>query len=221
MGRKQHKFPRIRPEDWAQVDGIVRQLRAAADAVGSPATALLHGAALATSASPSLAHHRVVTAINQMRKRGMTVIELDARGNEETVHYRLVRYFFRTPAWADERFGPVETIQRTAVGPSGKTVTLLCEDGEWRRTNRWDATPRRIPSKGGVPVTSRVIAGERLDGQLVTEVACNELCVGATGSKCECSCGGANHGTGATVTRFVPRSPAEQRKLLTLFGGSP
>lgn len=32
------------------------------------------------------------------------------------------------------------------------------------------------------------------------ECACDGRCTGATGPKCECSCGGINHGTGRTVT---------------------
>lgn len=40
-------------------------------------------------------------------------------------------------------------------------------------------------------------------GHNETRCACDGRCTHAKGPDCECSCGGANHGTGATVTLFV------------------
>ena len=128
--RKQRKYPRIRPDDWPRVDGMVRALRAAASEAQSPAAVILQPSILATRERPSAAHHFVMTALNTIRLRGFKTTETDPRGQPMNVTYRMVRYFFRTPAWADVKFGPVETVVRVAVGPSGKVVMVLGEDGE-------------------------------------------------------------------------------------------
>ena len=233
--RKQRKYPRIRASDWGTVDRIVQRLRGAA---GKTAAAVLLSRP-GTPEAPSVIHHLVVTAINTIRLDG--VEELSEIGGATPyigvtklrTRTKMVRFFFRTSKGCDP-IPPVETFIRTAQVWSklrGKAPPfhdmgegwarfrdpeILCADGEWRHSSH---VPQRPVTCNGVP-NGKVVWGERLDGHTVTEVACDERCVFATGHKCECTCGGVNHGSAMVAERFVPRSPAEQVKLLVLYGSA-
>lgn len=51
-------------------------------------------------------------------------------------------------------------------------------------------------------------------GHTVTCAACDGRCTHAKGPSCDCPCGGANHGTGATVERFVAEGKAPRVRFV-------
>lgn len=53
--------------------------------------------------------------------------------------------------------------------------------------------------RGAVECMGYVRAGSNVAWTDHERTACDERCTNAPGFKCECSCGGVNHGTGATV----------------------
>lgn len=71
----------------------------------------------------------------------------------------------------------------------------------------------RVTAECGACGGSIEYMGPVVRDRLVTDVKylcpCDERCTGARGPNCDCSCGGANHGTGAmaevVVTSGVPR----------------
>lgn len=127
--------------------------------------------------------------------------------------YKLVRFFFTTPKGQDP-IRPIETLVRTEerleryFDPKTRAMSSrwrrrtdgmfqhLAEDGEWKR---WE------PHVNGQ-------MGHRVDGTLVEHIPCDERCTAARGKKCQCSCGGTNHGAGNSI-RWVDNSPALVRKL--------
>lgn len=54
----------------------------------------------------------------------------------------------------------------------------------------------------------------RVDGLRLTELrtgaVCDGRCTHANGPRCDCQCGGANHGSGRTVTYSIDRGPVPQ-----------
>lgn len=81
--------------------------------------------------------------------------------------------------------------------PGGHLETWLAPDGTWQ------GTPPTIPNGFG-----GLITGEEALGRTVLDIPCDERCLSATGRKCECSCGGANHGAGVQEL-FIPANAAE------------
>ena len=76
-----------------------------------------------------------------------------------------------------EMYGPGRMYERRVMG----------------RINEWG---REVLAKNdgiGCPSCSKPMAGSMVHGTK-TDHICNEICLEAKGPKCDCSCGGANHG---------------------------
>lgn len=144
----------------------------------------------------------------------------DVRGDDGKV--RKVRY---DPVLVIERrrqwWGKVQTKVGQRIGPTGKIVPIwdfapgwesarstewLHPDGTWAH---W--TPSRTIEgvrSDGTTYTYEVQGEEQLSGHVRVDIPCDERCVSATGRKCECSCGGVNHGAGAQEV-VIPFTGAE------------
>ena len=91
---------------------------------------------------------------------------------------------------------------------SGPT-SWLGADGKWRPGHN----PSIRVEQHGEFVT---LYGETVQGYTKEVVPCDEKCVSARGKKCECACGGENHGAGVEIVT-IPFTAAEQlREALAL-----
>lgn len=140
--------------------------------------------------------------------------------------YRLRRFAFVTPK-GYPKIPPVEVLVMrgetykavrgqhypfTAMGErwvKDEILNHLGQDGQWHRGHP------RVPDPRGPP---REIEGDPIEGTYVEEVPCDERCVFATGKKCECACGGVNHGAGTSLV-WRPRSAAQIRALIRAAPG--
>jgi len=159
--------------------------------------------------------------------------------------YRVTRFFFRQPRGAvpavdlgasvmpgGVQVAPVDVLRRKREGQRGPWEALLTprQDGTWRANPKWSLRwpvdepawrrdgipyqPVRLP-RGGV----KWLMGESIDGHYVADVPCNATCVEARGGKCDCSCGGKNHGAGVTMVWIPPDAAAG--KVLKAMGYNP
>lgn len=151
------------------------------------------------------------------------------------VEHRRVRLFFPTPAGFPPQ-PPIDTVEqrvwdwspdRKVKGPGGRYhsegpgwmpragAKILHPDGQWRSTDY--LVQLTVVNEAG---QRRTLTGHRLDGHHVAEVPCNEKCTEARGHKCECSCGGANHGAGtaASIVKYVPHTSGEIEAALRDLG---
>lgn len=225
--RRQHTFPPIPVYEWARVRQIVSALASAAPA---GTRYLLAGLDAGSPAKPHRIQHFAVTAIRAARRSGIVTHdrvpgpEGYAPGTRQTSD-RLVRFFFAAPSGCAP-IPPIETVERRERVLAhvfdqyrGRRLrweeqyrAYLHRDGTWQEQN-----PRVTVDCNGAMLT---IIGERLEGTVSYEVPCNEKCTSATGPKCECSCGGENHGSNRVVEVWHPRSEAEQHKLAMLYSGA-
>lgn len=121
---------------------------------------------------------------------GEVGISTDPQDPRSRVLFRLTRFFFvkaggRGKAVAD----PAEMLTRT-----------FQED---RRTYRQDYQDAAGVWHLAEAPTVRGVRGVSVAGTYVPEIKCDARCQNAKGHKCECSCGGKNHGAGISV-RLVP-----------------
>ena len=85
--------------------------------------------------------------------------------------------------------GTVETLKRR--WPNG-SVKILNGDGRWLPAGHANLFTMR-DSHGNIR------SGKRVKGTYSADVPCDARCTNAKGHLCTCSCGGANHGAGASV----------------------
>lgn len=142
--------------------------------------------------------------------------------------YRTRRFFYVTPKGAAP-IPPVEVLTRQAMVYGKVEVKLptapfravrdgwrkaareyLHADGEWRMYA--PAGVAKFPNG-----TQREVGAETMEGTLKLTVPCDERCTEARGRKCECSCGGSNHGKGAQLS-FINRTSAEIKTLIKEHG---
>ena len=166
-----------------------------------------------------------VTELEALRAKAGVIVP--GERDTERMRYRLTRFFYVTPQGA-EPIRPVELLSRrievpgswivgkgpfketkTGWRPSGATQ-FLHEDGVWR-FGAPDAVARFPNGK------TRVVEPQEMDGYYKESVPCDARCTEARGRKCECSCGGTNHGKGSQIT-YAQRTPAEIKALIRKHG---
>lgn len=84
--------------------------------------------------------------------------------------------------------------------PTEPPLMGRCRAGHMHRYTAtvWETLPGRMSAtmalcSHGIPVTVRAVRVR------VTSTRCDPRCTGATGPRCDCSCGGHNHGAGWSV----------------------
>lgn len=205
------KLAAIPPNAQLKVEEIAAALRAAAPAALQPYLVP------ADPRKPSLVYHCIATAVQTAHLRG-EVVEVPGRSKTVT---RPVRFFFSVPKGAP-RLDPVEVpgvieYRWTKLGKPPFTrdgwqlvrEVYLQADGSYTP----DPPTREYEWNGRV----RTAVGERLDGHYRATVPCNAICTGSTGKRCDCSCGGVNHGTGRVDYTWVETRAANYRKKLKAF----
>ncbi len=170
--------------------------------------------------------------------RGLAKVD-PGNPNKKTV-YRLRRYFFATKK-GETPLAPVELVERVVSnyyakrnvqgheGPARwwpgepevwQPVTFARRGSDGHGGYTREEVTEWAWSKGSPKETAhtaggraRQVYGTALEGHYVEHVPCNEKCTGASRPKCECSCGGANHGRGNQM-RWKPHTAGEVRRLL-------
>jgi len=147
--------------------------------------------------------------VQQMRGPGGLVVP-NPDQPKSGFRYTLTRFMFATKrgftpnapmdallrepvVWNQSRGG---FINRSTALEYDLRVSWLRPDGQWQRGYPW------VVGGDGKPVP-----GKRVEGYHAPDVPCDVRCVSATGPKCECSCGGDNHGIGSALS-FIPMSAA-------------
>lgn len=154
-------------------------------------------------------------------------------GDTRTV-YKIERFFFPQRK-GQPHIPPVEVLTRTlqvyGKKHSGKPPFTYTKDtwlnqrdteglvevkagAGWFKSYTPEAWAPPLP--GGTE--PRRVYGQRLEGHFSETVPCDARCTMAKGHKCECSCGGANHGTHGVIRTWHARTPAEIKKLLIEHG---
>lgn len=86
-----------------------------------------------------------------------------------------------------------------AVDYQVRSVTEICQHPTTgrviHRAGRWFGMHKDYPT-GVKCLCGRDMVGRPVKGHVNPSVPCNAKCVNAIGPDCECSCGGANHGSG-------------------------
>lgn len=154
-------------------------------------------------------------------------------GDTRTV-YKIERFFFPQRK-GQPHIPPVEVLTRTlqvyGKKHSGKPPFTYTKDTwlnqrdteglvEVRAGVGWFS--RYTPEAWAPPLPGgtepRRVYGQRLEGHYTETVPCDARCTSAKGHKCECSCGGANHGTNGVIRTWHERTPAEIKRLLIEHG---
>ena len=152
----------------------------------------------------------------------------DAAGSDTKTVYRTRRYFYVTPKGA-EPIPPVEVLTRVPMHYGKVWVTKgdppqrVQVDG-WRKAAREFLHPdgqwRMVPPEGIAKYPNglrRTVDPREMEGTVVLTVPCDARCTEARGHKCECSCGGANHGAGAQLS-YLKHTPSQIRELIKQYG---